>query len=91
MTVSTLHRLLVSAALAALPLQPAVLAQELTEPLLKLTAARDATERAPRLSPVDPIRGDCEGFPEVIIGATDRDMSRPVVLMHQAHGCSHNM
>ena len=41
MTVSTLHRLLVSAALAALPLQPAVLAQELTEPLLKLTAARD--------------------------------------------------
>ena len=42
MTVSTLHRLVVSAALVALPLQPAALAQELTEPLLKLTAAREA-------------------------------------------------
>ena len=44
-----------------------------------------------RLSPVDPIRGDCEGFPEVITGAIDRDMSRPAALMHQGHGYSHNM
>ena len=44
-----------------------------------------------RLSPVDPIRGDCEGFPEVIIGANDRDTSRSAALMHQSHGCSHNM
>ena len=43
------------------------------------------------MSPVDPIRGDYEGIPEVIIGATDREVSRPAALMHQAHGCSHNM
>ena len=49
MTVSTLHRLVVSAAVAALPLQPAVLAQELTEPLLKLTASRDAAVEQPQV------------------------------------------
>ena len=49
MTVSTLHRLVVSAAVAALPLQPAVLAQELTEPLLKLTASRDAAVQPPKV------------------------------------------
>ena len=49
MTVSTLHRLVVSAAVAALPLQPAVLAQELTEPLLKLTASRDAAVQPPQV------------------------------------------
>ena len=49
MTVSTLHRLVVSAAVAALPLQPAVLAQELTEPLLKLTASRDAAVQQPQV------------------------------------------
>ena len=40
---------------------------------------------------VDPIRGDCEGIPEVTIGATDRDMSRPAALMLQGYGFSHNM
>ena len=35
--------------LAALPLQPAVLAQELTEPLLKLTAARDVAVNQPQV------------------------------------------
>ena len=44
-----------------------------------------------RLSPVDPIRGDCEGIPEVIIGAIDRDTSRPAALMHRTDACSHNM
>ena len=47
MTVLTLHRLVISAALVALPLQPAALAQELTEPLLKLTAAREAAVQQP--------------------------------------------
>ena len=42
-------------------------------------------------SPVDPIRGDCEGIPEVTIGANDRDMSRLAALVHQGHECSHNM
>ena len=41
--------------------------------------------------PVDPLPSDCEGFPEVAIGAIDRDMSRPAALMHQGNGCSHNM
>ena len=41
--------------------------------------------------PVDPLPSDCEGFPEVVIGAIDRDMSRPAALMHQGNGCSHNM
>ena len=50
--------------------------------VFKLTPARDATERAPRLSPVDPIRADCEGITEVIIGAIDCEMSRPTALMH---------
>ena len=49
MTISTLHRLVVSAAVVALPLQPAVLAQELTEPLLKLTATRDAAVELPQV------------------------------------------
>ena len=40
---------------------------------------------------VDPILCDCEGLPEVIIGATDRDMSRPAACMRQMHACSHNM
>ena len=31
---------------------------------------------------VDPIRADCEGSTEVIVGATDREMSRPAALMH---------
>ena len=57
MTVSTLHRLVVSAAVAALPLQPAVLAQELTEPLLKLTASRDAAVQQPQ------VRSTSEGEP----------------------------
>ena len=30
--------------------------------------------------------GRLRGFPEVIIGATDREMSRPTALMHQTHG-----
>ncbi|EOD41005.1 hypothetical protein EMIHUDRAFT_222037 [Emiliania huxleyi CCMP1516] len=36
--------------------------------------------------PVDPLPSDCEGFPEVVIGAIDRDMSRPAALMHQGNG-----
>ena len=43
------------------------------------------------MSPVDPIRGDCEGLPEVIIGATDREMSRLAALTLQTHRCSHKM
>ena len=38
-----------------------------------------------------PVPSDCEGFTEVIVGATDREMSRSAALMHQAHRCSHNM
>ena len=49
MTPSTLHRLVLSAALAALPLQSSVLAQELTQPLLKLTAARDVAVEQPQV------------------------------------------
>ena len=49
MTPSTFHRLALSAALAALPLQSAVLAQELTQPLLKLTAARDVAVEQPQV------------------------------------------
>ena len=43
------------------------------------------------VSGVDPIRGGCEGIPEVIIGAIDRDMSRPAALMRQMDTCSPNM
>ena len=47
--------------------------------------------RGLEIVPVDPLPSDCEGFPEVVIGAIDRDMSRPAALMHQGNGCSHNM
>ena len=45
--------------------------------------------RGLEIVPVDPMPSDCEGFPEVVLGAIDREMSRPAVLMHQTHGCSH--
>ena len=46
--------------------------------------------RGLEIVPVAPwLPSDCEGIPEVVIGAIDRDMSRSTALMHQTHGCSH--